>query len=149
MDADKARDGALMRLVVRRDRKSVDRTLFKARLATLMEETRRAKKIERLTRQHRLALEDQLMAEMLREVTPTTSWTEVVWDTGTGDVLVGSASKSVCERITELFASSFDVRVAPQFPALLGWAWMAEQGLEDQFEVVGSGAGHQSNQGEE
>lgn len=137
-------DGNLAFLAVRRDRKSFNKVIFKARLAELSEQTRRAKGIERLTRQHRLALEEQLTVQMLKEVTPATAFTELVWDLNTGDVFIGATSKSLCERITELFASTFDLRVAPQFPALLGYAWMAEQGLEDQFEVVGGGVTHHS-----
>ncbi len=129
-------DGNLVFLSVRRDRKSFSKVLFKARRDELFAAVRKERSLERLTRQHRIALEEELTIKMLKEVTPSVSFTELIWDRNTGEVFIGATGKALCERITDLFAGTFDIRLAPQFPALLGYSFMAEQGLEDQFDMA-------------
>jgi hypothetical protein len=126
-------DGHLAILGVRRDRKSFNKTLYKARREELFAKTRREKGVERLTRQHRLALEEELTVRMLKEVTPTTAFTELVWDMNAGEVYVAATSKALCERIADLFTGTFDLRLVPRFPALAGLAFIEEQGLEEDF----------------
>jgi len=133
-------DGGLAFLAVRRDRKSFSKVLFQARRDILYRRIRMEKGLERLTRQHRLALDEQLTIEMLKEVTPASTFTEMVWDTNTGEVLIGATGKALCERITDLFASTFEIRLSPRFPALLGYDFMAAQGLEENFHAVGASA---------
>jgi len=130
-------DGNLAFLAVRRDRKSFSKVLFNARREILHARTRREKGLERLTRQHRLALDEQLTAEMLKEASPVSAFTELVWDLNTGEVFMGATGKALCERIADLFASTFDARLAPRFPALIGYAFMSEQGLEENFRAAG------------
>lgn len=133
-------DGPLAFLAVRRDRKSFNKVLFKARRDEAFARVKKEKGLERLTRQHRVAIEEELTIQMLREVTPATAFTELVWDMNSGDVLIGATGKALCERITELFTSTFDLRLAPQFPALLGHAFMTEQGLEENFHLANAAA---------
>lgn len=129
-------DGNLAFLAVRRDRKSFNKTLFRARREELFAKTKREKGMERLTRQHRIALEEQLTVQMLREVTPAVAFTELVWDLNTGDVLMGATGKSLCERIADLFHSTFDLRLGARFPALVGYGFMSQQGLEENFDAA-------------
>lgn len=129
-------DGNLVFLAVRRDRKTFNKVLYRARRERMFLDTKREKGVERLTRQHRIALEEQLTIQMLQEVTPTIAFTELVWDLNTGDVFIGATGKSLCERIADLFASTFDARLAARFPALTGYARIAEQGLEENFALA-------------
>lgn len=133
-------DGNLAFLAVRRDRKAFNKTLYKARREVVFEEAMAERKLQRLTRQQRLALEEQLAIDMLREVSPAIAFTEVVWDLNTGDFYMGATSRTLCERISDLFTSTFDLRLAPQFPALWGYAAMSEQGLEENFDAAASAA---------
>lgn len=126
-------DGHLAFLAVRRDRKTFSKVLFRARREALYERSRKEKGLTRLTRQHRLALDEQLRIEMLREVTPVSTFTELVWDRNTGEVLLHATGKSLCERIADLFHATFDLRLRPHFPALTGYAFISEQGLEENF----------------
>jgi hypothetical protein len=126
-------DGHLAFLAVRRDRKTFSRALFLARREEIFAQVKKEKGLTRLTRQHRLALEEELTIKMLAETTPTTAITELVWDMNTGEVFIGATGKSLCERIADLFASTFDLKLAPQFPALRGFRMLSEQGLEDDF----------------
>lgn len=124
-------DGSLVFLAVRIDKKTLDKVAFGARSKQRQAEMCRERAMSRLSRQQRLALEESLKTEMLREVSPTTSYVEIVWDRTAGLLIIGTSSNATCERITDLFASTFDVRVAPQFPSLLGYAYTQEQGIDD------------------
>lgn len=126
-------DGNLVFLAVRKDKKTFNKTLFKARRDDMIETLCKQKGIERITRQHRLAIEEELTVTMLKEVTPTTAFTELVWDTNTDEVLMGATSRTLCERIADLFQSTFDRRLLPLFPSLVGWRLLSEQGLEEGF----------------
>ncbi len=126
-------DGHLAFLAVRRDRKSFSRALFLARREEIFERVKQEKALTRLTRQHRLALEEELTIQMLTETTPTVSITELVWDLNTNEVFIGATGKTLCERIADLFTSTFDLKLQPLFPALRGYRMLAEQGLEEDF----------------
>jgi len=130
------KDGHLALLGVRRDRKSFSRALFLARREMVFESVKREKSLTRLTRQHRLALEEELTVQMLSETTPTTSITELMWDLNTNEVFVAATGKSLCERIADLFASTFELKLQPLFPALRGYRALTEQGLEDDFTLA-------------
>lgn len=126
-------DGNLVFLAVRKDKKAFNKTLFRARRDEAIERLCKERGIERITRQHRLALEEELTVVMLKEVTPTTAFTELVWDTNTDEVMIGATSRTLCERIADLFQSTFDRRLMPLFPALVGWRVLSEQGLEEGY----------------
>ncbi|MCB2154992.1 recombination-associated protein RdgC [bacterium] len=127
-------DGHLVFLAVRRDRKSFSKVLFRARRDQRMEQIREERSLSRITRQHRLAIEEELTIQMLKETSPTVAFTELVWDMNTGEVFLAATGNALCERITDLFTSTFDVRLSPQFPALMGFDYMAAQGLEENFD---------------
>lgn len=133
-------DGNLAYLAARLDRKTFNRQLFRARLERRFAEVREEKGVSRLTRQHRLALQEELTIQMLKEVTPSIAFTELVWDLNTGQVYVGATSRATCERICDLFTKTFDLRLQPLFPALVGYAMMTEQGLEENFDAASAKA---------
>ena len=126
-------DGNLVFLALRKDKKAFNKALFKARRDDMIEKLCKERGIERITRQHRLAIEEELTVVMLKEVSPTTSFTELVWDTNTDEVMIGATSRTLCERIGDVFQSTFDRRLMPLFPALVGWRMLSEQGLEEGF----------------
>jgi hypothetical protein len=134
-------DGNLAFLAVRRDRKAFSKVLYRARRDELFRATLKEKGQARLSRQQRLALEEQLTIEMLKEVSPVIAFTEMVWDLHTGDFYIGATGKALCERIMDLFATTFDGRLMPQFPALWGHAAMCEQGLEENYDAATAAAG--------
>ncbi len=122
---------SLVFLAARLDRKSLCPVLFRERLRKAMDKAKRDKGVERITRQHRRALEEQLTIEMLKETSASSSFTEVVWDRNSGEVFIGSGSRSLCERIMDLFASTFDMRLAPIVPSLMKYDWLERSGVED------------------
>jgi hypothetical protein len=77
-----------------------------------VETVKRERKIEKITRQHRLALEEELKAAMLREVSPSTAFVQVVWSVNSGMVLIGAAGDVACERAQDVFEQTFGVRLS-------------------------------------
>ncbi len=134
-------DGPYVLLGVRRDRKNFSQVLFRARRDELFDRTKSERNITRLSRQQRLALEEQLTVEMLRETSPQSTFAEVVWDTNSNLLLVGTTANTFCERTIEIFEATFDLKVRPLFPALIGADAIAAQGLEEEFRLAGAGGG--------
>ena len=114
------REGHLMVLGVRKDTKAFSQFLYKARFEARVERIKEEKGLERITRQHLLAIQEELTIQMLKETSPTTSTVEVIWDRNTGEVLIGCASNAMCERIVELFKATFDV-TGMKVPVPRGW----------------------------
>ncbi len=134
-------DGSLIYLGVRRDRKAFSKVLFRARLEEKMRAVKSARKLEKISRQHRAALEDELAVEMLRETSPTSAFHELIWDLARGEILMGATSSATCDRIRDLFEATFDLKTTPRHPALVGAEYIASQGLEAEFKAtVGAGA---------
>jgi len=126
-------DGHLAFMALRRDRKSFSPVLFRARRDERIERIRTEKKIAKISRQQRLALEEELTVEMLKETSPQSSFSEIVWDLNSNLVLMGAASNTLCERIQEVFEATFDLKLRPMFPALIGGEYIAAQGLEQEY----------------
>jgi len=133
-------DGPYMLLGVRRDRKAFSPVIFKARRDELIEEVKAERKIQKVSRQQRIALEEQLTVEMLKETSPTSAFAELVWDMNSGIVLMGATSNALCERIQETFEATFDLKLRPIFPALIGAQYIAAQGLEEEFHLASAEA---------
>jgi DNA recombination-dependent growth factor C len=133
-------DGGYMLLGLRRDRKNFSKVLFKARMEELIGATKRERKMEKISRQQRLALEDQLTIQMLKETSPQSAFSELVWDMNSNLVLMGATSTKLCERIQEVFEATFDLRLRPMFPALIGADYIAKTGLEQEYFIASAGA---------
>lgn len=135
-----------MLLGVRCDRKAFSPVLFRARREELFGETRAKKKLTKLSRQQRIALEEQLTVEMLRETSPRSTFSELVWDMNSNMVLMGATSTALCERIQELFEATFDLKIRPLFPAIMGAQSISQQGLEEEYQMA-TAAGEASGGG--
>lgn len=123
-------------LGVRVDRKSFSPVLFKARFRDRMAHVREERRIERLSKAQRLALKEELTQQMLAETSPKSTFAELLWEMNSGIVLIGGAGSALCERIADLFHRTFDLRLRPIFPALMGGEFIASQGLEKEFALT-------------
>lgn len=130
---DEVVDGPHLLLGVRRDAKNFSQVLFRARRDDLTESTKRERKLQKISRQHRLAIEEKLTVDVLRETSPQSTFAELLWDMNSEVVLIGGASNAFCERIQEVFEATFDLKLSPLFPALLGADYIATQGLEAEY----------------
>lgn len=129
-----------MLLGVRRDRKSFSAVLFRARREQQVAAIKEERKITKLSRQQRLAIEEELTVKMLKETSPTSAFSEILWDMNSNIVLMGATSNALCERIQELFEATFDLHLRPLHPALVGGEYIASQGLEEEFHLAGAAA---------
>lgn len=127
-----------MYLGIRRDRKSFSPVLFRARRELRYGVVKKEKKIEKLSRQHRMALDEELTIEMLKETSPASTFSELVWDMNTNVVYMGATSNALCERIQEMFEATFDLKLRPLFPALIGADFILRQGLEEEYHLAGA-----------
>ncbi|MBI1234926.1 MAG: hypothetical protein GC208_10535 [Alphaproteobacteria bacterium] len=130
---DEVADGLHLLLGVRRDHKAFSPVLFRARREELFESAKKERKLQKISRQQRLALEEQLTIQMLREISPQSAFSELLWDMNSGIVLMGATSNALCERIQELFEATFDLKLRPMYPALIGANYIATQGLEAEY----------------
>jgi recombination associated protein RdgC len=126
-------DGPYMVLGVRRDRKNYSKVLFKARRDLMFVDVKKERNLDKLSRQQRMALEEQLNIEMLKETSPQSTFSEMVWDTNSNLVFMGATSNTLCERIQELFEATFDLKVRPIFPSIVGAEYIASNDLEDKY----------------
>lgn len=120
-------------LGVRRDRKAFSKVIFRARRDQRIAEIKREKKLEKITRQHRLAIEEELTVEMLKETSPTSAFNELVWDLNSNMLYMGATSNALCDRISDLFEATFDIKLRPLLPALIGADFISSQGLEEEY----------------
>lgn len=129
------KDGSVVLLGLRRDRKAYSPVLFKARLRRMIEGAQKEKGGSRkISRQQRLAFEESLAVEMLKETSPTSAFVELAWDMDRGEVYMGATGNAVCDRAAEIFEATFDLRLMPRFPQVIGGTYIAQQGLEEEFE---------------
>lgn len=126
----------LVFLALRRDRKTFSKVLFRARLEELIEKTMKERKIQKLTRQNRIALEEQLSIEMLKETSPTSAFYEMIWDTARGELFSAATSNAAAQPLIDMFEATFDLHLRARFPAIIGADFIAAQGLEDEFRAV-------------
>lgn len=128
-------------LGVRRDRKAFSPVLFRARRDDRIATIREDRGIAKLSRQQRLAIEEELTVEMLKETSPTSAFSELLWDMNSGIVLMGATANALCERMQELFEATFDLHLRPMFPAVSGAEFIAGQGLEEEFHLASAAEG--------
>lgn len=126
-------DGPYVLLGIRRDRKSFSKVIFKALREEKFAEIKKERNIQKLSRQQRLALEEELTIQMLKETSPVSSFAEIVWDLNSNLVLMGATGNTLCERIQELFEATFDLKLRVTFPALQGAQYIESQGLENEY----------------
>lgn len=112
-------DGSYLFLGFRRDRKAPNRIMLRERIKNEMARVKRESGVARLSRQQRVAIEEQETVKLLAETSATTAVTEVVLNTNTGTLLIGAASRALCERIVDFIVETFDIRPKWQHPALL------------------------------
>jgi recombination associated protein RdgC len=134
-------DGGYMLLGTRRDKKAFSQVLFRARRQELFEETKKERKLQKLSRQQRIALEEQLTIEMLKETSAQSAFSELVWDMNSNIVYMGATSNPLCERMQELFEATFDIKLRPLYPAIIGARYIAQQGLEEEFHLASAAVG--------
>jgi hypothetical protein len=110
-------DGPFVLLGARQDRKTLNAILFRARLAKRIREVISERRVARLSRQQRIAIEEELYVQMAKEASPTSAFCQVFWDLATNMLYVGATSSAACEKVQELFQATFDLRIQHESPS--------------------------------
>jgi hypothetical protein len=103
----------------RTDLKRIPPVIKKARVAERVAEVKREKKIEKLSRQHRMAIEEEVEIDLLNMTSPKTDVIEVALLLNEGLVIIGTATQSKIDKITELLEVTFDMQLRQRFPSLI------------------------------
>lgn len=107
---------------LRVDKKTLPPKLLKATLEKRCEAWCAEHGTERCPASVRKELQEKLEDEWLSRTLPRVAVTEIVWHTGTGEVLVGALSERVAERVRKRFHRTFGLELHP---------WSPLDGLDD------------------
>jgi len=101
-------DGALVRLCIRHDRKSLSPRLLKARVA--QEIARHETTKGKLAPHYRLQVAEEIELAMLRQTSAASSFYDLLWDMS-AEIVVVSAPAGAQARIAEFFDATFDLKL--------------------------------------
>ncbi len=108
--------GPYLFLGLRVDRKTIPSMLLKARVREALRELAKEKKVQRISRTEKKAVEERIAGELLRQASPSVAVCEAVWNTASGEVFFAASSRGVNEAFVELFAQTFDIELLPNHP---------------------------------
>ncbi|MBN1515231.1 recombination-associated protein RdgC [Candidatus Sumerlaeota bacterium] len=123
-------------LGLRRDRKSLNPALLRARIELKIEEICKEKSVERIGKQERKAVTEQVKMDMLVEQTPSTQIIEAAWNLQSGLVVFGAASENAGLIFSDLFTETFQVELWPMLPFTLAEKWTEGQGKPELLELL-------------
>jgi hypothetical protein len=121
--------GGVLLLGVRIDTKNIPSPVKEAAKQDLFEQVKAEKGVQRLSRQHRLALSEQVENELLVDESPSVAVVPVLLDMAHGDVWIGTAATSTSSRIMDLLMSAFDFNLSVYYPS----EYIAEKSDEHGF----------------
>lgn len=128
-------DGLIF-LGFRVDKKSYSKVLFNARLEVKKAIVREEKKAEKISKNQIAALKEELNIEMLKETSPRSAFTELIWEMNSNIVLMSSTVNSNCDEIAETFRNTFDLQLKPLFPSVIGSEFITREGLTQEFALA-------------
>lgn len=108
--------GEWLVLALRIDKIQLNSRLYKARLFEVMEQVRKEKQRDRLSREERMALQDQVQMEMARKQTPSTVIQEMAWNVRSGKVVFTATGDKMCLQFQEFFTETFSLALEPLCP---------------------------------
>lgn len=117
-------------LALRVDRITINQRLFRATLAQEIAKVLRERRHERITREQRTAIEDQVRNELIKNQPPSMAIHEMGWHLESGRVLFGATGDKINAEFSELFTQTFSVRIEPQFPFIRAERWAKRQNQE-------------------
>lgn len=108
--------GPYVFLGLRIDKKSVPSALLKAKVRQALRDIAKEKKIQRISRTEKKAIEERISGELLKQASPSVAIYEAVWNTATGEVFFGATSKGLNEGFMEIFGHTFEMELIPNHP---------------------------------
>lgn len=83
-----------------------------------------------LNKKRREEIRDHLRSQLLRRAIPRSSAYDMAWDLQSGVVLFGSTSPRLCDEFSELFFSTFELRLTSLYPYALAYRMLQEEGTD-------------------
>lgn len=140
LDADvaieKLRVGRALLLALRQDRLALNACLFRARRALALSEAAAKAQKTRLSKNERLAVEEQVRLEMLRGQSPSTQIIEALWRPDDAVAYVAASSEAATLVFSEIFASTFGLALIPGVAGVRAMRWAESRGLDDRLEEL-------------
>ncbi len=103
-------------LALRIDKITLNGRLFKARVFEEMDRVRKEKQRDRLSRDERVALQNQVQMEMAKRQTPSTAIQEMAWNLRSGQVVFTATGDKLCLEFQEYFSETFSLALEPLCP---------------------------------
>ncbi len=116
IDLDQVLMGEWLTLALRIDKIALNSRLFKARLYEVMDQVRKEKHRDRLSRDERSAIQNQVQLEMARKQTPSTIIHEMAWNLKDSTLIFTGTSDKLCLEFQEFFNETFDLAMEPLCP---------------------------------
>jgi hypothetical protein len=126
---DKVLFGKYVILGVRKDRKSLSAALMKARMTETMKAHAREHKGRKLSPQEIVGMRETIKIKMLAEVTPSTTFYEMVWNYETQEVFFSALGSKICSEFADLFQETFELTLTESSIASRAEALIDREGL--------------------
>jgi len=126
----KTRFDHLLALGLRVDRITINPKVFRATLSEEIGKALRERKGAPISRDQRLALEEQVRQKLIRAQVPSTAVMEMLWDLESGLVLFTAAGDKPGAEFADLFTQTFSQAVEPEWPYLRAERHAKRQGVE-------------------
>ncbi len=103
-------------LGLRVDKRQVGGALLKKYHRLELKKAYAAGEGRKLSRLEREELKEKARQDLLARIPPASKVYELVWDTSSGEVWLGTSSRSVCELAEDLFKRTFELDLVPVIP---------------------------------
>lgn len=118
-DAESAIIDEYLVLGLRIDKKNLNKKIFKSHLLKRIDEIKKDKKINRLSKEQKEALEEEIRIKLIKDISPSTTLIEALWNLNSGKIYFGSMSKTRNEDFVELFIQSFNLSIISEDPFII------------------------------
>ncbi len=111
----------------RADRRRVKGPVLKKELRKALDKWREEHPEEPLNKTRRGEIKERVRLGLLRRLPPEPSLVELIWNTSTNEVWVGSQAEKALATLETKFRASFGLTLLPRLPLLLGMDLLADQ----------------------
>lgn len=130
LNLEKVLFGKYLLLGMRKDRKSVQPALFKARVSEVVKAQMRERRGRKLSREELTGLKEMVKEKMLAEASPVTNFYEVVWNYETQEVYFSSQAGKAAIEFAELFEETFQLPLEEMNLVTRAERFIYERGLD-------------------
>lgn len=126
---DKILFGKYILLGLRRDKKNVAAALLKAQLSKAIKAQLRERKGRKLSREEQLSIKETVRETMLAQVSPVTTFYEMVWNYETQEVYFSAQAGKAATEFAEIFEETFKLPLEELSLVTRTEAYILDKGL--------------------